>query len=115
MFIYLFLSCKECSAPLGLESGCIKDAQITASSQWDGNHPAVHGRSNFKAGGGKKGGWSACQNNANQWIQAALRSYTKVKSITTKGKNAHSQWVTAYKLQYCEDGVNFYDYKGLGC
>ena len=36
-----------------MESGCIKDAQITASSQWDRNHAAIQGRLNFKAGGGK--------------------------------------------------------------
>ena len=32
----------------------------------------------------------------------------------TQGRNAHSQWVTAYKLQYSEDGVNFYYYKVPG-
>ena len=102
------------SAPLGLESGCIKDAQVTASSEWDRNHAAIQGRLNFKAGGGKQGGWSAGKNNGNQWIQVALGSYTKLTSIATQGRNAHSQWVTAYKLQYSEDGVNFYYYKVPG-
>ena len=69
---------------------------------------------NFKAGGGKQGGWSARQNNKNQWIQVALGSYTKLTSIATQGRNAYSQWVTAYKLQYSEDGVNFYFYKVPG-
>ena len=69
---------------------------------------------NFKAGGGKQGGWSAQWNNGNQWIQVALGSYTKLTSIATQGRNAHSQWVTAYKLQYSEDGVNFYYYKVPG-
>ena len=114
MFIHLFLSCKECSSALGMESGCIKDAEITASSQWDGNHAAIQGRLNFKAGGGKTGGWSARQNNGNQWIQVALGSYTKLTSTVTEGGNAHSQWVTAYKLQYSEDGVTFYYYKVSG-
>ena len=114
MFINLFLSCKECSSALGMESGCIKDAEITASSQWDGNHAATQGRLNFKAGGGKTGGWSARQNNGNQWIQVALGSYTKLTSTVTQGGNAHSQWVTAYKLQYSEDGVTFYYYKVSG-
>ena len=82
-------------APLGLESGHIKDAQIIASSQWDGNPAAILGRLNFKAGGGKKGGWSAGQNNANQWIQVALGSYIKLTSIATQERNAHSKWVTA--------------------
>ncbi|XP_066029720.1 uncharacterized protein [Pocillopora verrucosa] len=106
--------CLECSTPLGLESRRIKNAQVTASSQWDGNHAAIQGRLNFKAGGGKQGGWSARQNNKNQWIQVALGSYTKLTSIATQGRNAQSQWVTAYKLQYSEDGVNFYYYKVPG-
>ena len=97
-----------------MESRRIKDAQVTASSQWDGNHAAIQGRLNFKAGGGKQGGWSARQNNKNQWIQVALGSYTKLTSIATQGRNAYSQWVTAYKLQHSEDGVNFYYYKVPG-
>ena len=114
VFFYLLYFCKECSTPLGLESRRIKNAQVTASSQWDGNHAAIQGRLNFKAGGGKQGGWSARQNNKNQWIQVALGSYTKLTSIATQGRNAYSQWVTAYKLQYSEDGVNFYFYKVPG-
>ena len=66
----------------------------TASSEWDRNHAAIQGRLNFKAGGGKQGGWSAGKNNGNQWIQVALGSYTKLTSIATQGRNAHSQWVT---------------------
>ena len=97
-----------------MESRRIKDAQVTASSQWDGNHAAIQGRLNFKAGGGKTGGWSAQSNNGNQWIQVAFGSYTKLTSIATQGRNAYSQWVTAYKLQYSEDGVNFYFYKVPG-
>ena len=97
-----------------MDSRHIKDAQITASSQWDRNHAPFQGRLNFKAGGGKQGGWSARLNNGNQWIQVALGSYTKLTSIATQGRNAYSQWVTAYKLQHSEDGVNFYYYKVPG-
>ena len=97
-----------------MESRLIKDSQITASSQWDGNHAAIQGRLNFQKVGSKRGGWSARYNNANQWIQVALRSYTKLTSIATQGRNAHSQWVTKYKLQYSDDGVNFHYYKVPG-
>ena len=110
-FVYF---CKECSSALGMESRHIKDAQITASSQFGGNYAAIQGRLNFKAGGSKQGGWSARWSNGNQWIQVALGSYTKLTSIATQGRNAYSQWVTAYKLQYSEDGVNFYYYKVPG-
>ena len=97
-----------------MESHQIKDGQITASSQWDGKLAAIHGRLNFKAGGGKLGGWSSRHNNGNQWIQVALGRYTKLTSIATQGRNDANQWVTRYKLQYSEDGVNFQYYKVPG-
>ncbi|KAL9967901.1 hypothetical protein ACROYT_G026208 [Oculina patagonica] len=103
-----------CTEPLGMESGLVADDQITASSQWDANHAAIQGRLNFKAGGGKEGGWSAQTNDVNQWIQVDLTSYTNVTRIATQGRNAYNQWVTKYKLQYSEDGVNFYYYMEPG-
>ena len=93
-----------------MESGLITDAQITASSQWDANHAAIQGRLNFLAGGGKQGGWSSRSNDASQWIQVALPSYTKVTRIATQGRNRVAQWVTKYKLQYSEDGYTFHYY-----
>ena len=94
-----------------MESGFIKDVQITASSQFDGNHAAIQARLNFQAGGGRAGGWSSRTNNVKQWIQVDLASYTKVSQIVTQGRNAFNQWVTKYKLQYSDDGVNFHFYK----
>ena len=104
-----------CLASLGMENRLIKDAQITASSEWDSNHAAIQARLNFKASGGKRGAWSARSNNANQWIQVALNSYTGLTGIATQGRNAaYSQWVTKYQLQYSDDGVNFHYYKEPG-
>ena len=98
-----------------MENRLIKDAQITASSEWDSNHAAIQARLNFKAGGGKQGGWSSRSNDANQWIQVALSSYTKLTGIATQGRNGHSrQWVTKYQLQYSNDGVSFDYYKEPG-
>ena len=94
-----------------MESYLIKDSQITASSQWDANHAAIQGRLNFKAGGGKQGGWSSRTNDVNQWIQVDLSSYTKLTSIATQGRNRVKQWVAKYKLEYSDDGVTFQFYK----
>ena len=94
-----------------MESHIIKDAQITASSQWDANHAAIQGRLNFQANGKKQGGWSSRRNDVNQWIQVDLSSYTKLTSIATQGRNRVKQWVTRYKLEYSEDGVTFQFYK----
>ena len=97
-----------------MENRLIKDAQITASSEWDSNHAVIQGRLNFKAGGGNQGAWSARSNDASQWIQVALDSYTKVTGIATQGRNGANEWVTKYQLQYSDDGVNFYYYKAPG-
>ena len=97
-----------------MENRHIIDARITASSQWDSNHAAIQARLNFKAGGGKAGGWSARWNDHSQWIQVALSSYTKLTSVATQGRNGWSQWVTKYKLQYSDDGVNFHYYRASG-
>jgi len=97
-----------------MENRLIKDAQITASSEQDSNHAAIQARLNFKAGGGKQGGWSAGSNDANQWIQVALDSDTKLTGIATQGINGSYYWVTKYQLQFSDDGVNFDYYKAPG-
>lgn len=93
-----------------MEKGRIKDSQITASSEYSVQHAAKFGRLYFKASDSKQGGWSAGYTAANQWIQVDLRKYTIVKGIATQGRNRYSQWVTKYKLQYSDDGVNFHYY-----
>ena len=103
-----------CTASLGMENRLIKDAQITVSSEFSSNNAAIQARLNFKAGGGKKGAWSARSNDGNQWIQVALGSYTKLTGIATQGRNEVDQWVTKYQLQYSDDGVNFHYYKESG-
>ena len=96
-----------------MENSLIKDAQITASSEYSSNNAAIQARLNFKAGGGKQVAWSARTKDANQWIQVSLGSYTRLTGIATHGRNGASQWVTKYHLQYGDDGVNFHYYKAL--
>ena len=108
---FVLCTAVPCKASLGMETRLIKDAQITASSEYSSNHAAIYGRLNFKARGGKEGGWSARSRDVNQWIQVALNGYTKLTGIATQGRNAFDQWVTLYQLQYSDDGVNFYYYK----
>ena len=98
-----------------MESYVISDWQISASSQWDNNHAAIQGRLNFKAGSGKRGGWSSKHNDVNQWLQIDLGDpNTDVTGLATQGRNAHSQWVTKYKMQYSVDGTNFQYYVEQG-
>ena len=100
----------ECHDALGVESGAISDGQISASSQWDEKHAASQGRLNFKAVPGKSGSWSAKDNDVSQWFQVDLGNpHTKVTALATQGRHdrPYDQWVTKYKVQYGEDGVNF--------
>ena len=95
-----------------MESGAISDAQISASSQFDANHAAIQGRLHFQKSPGKAGSWSARTNDVNQWLQIDLGNQaSKVTRLATQGRNAFSQWVTKYKLQYSQDGVTFHYYR----
>ena len=40
-----------------------------------------------------------------------LGQYTTVTGIATQGRQRYDQYVTAYKLQYSDDGVTFQFYK----
>ena len=87
-----------------MESGAIRDSQISASSQWRYNYAAHQARLHFKAGGGLAGSWVVRRNDLNQWLQVDLGNITRLTHIATQGRNGYSQWVTQYKLQYREDG-----------
>ena len=98
-----------------MESGAISDAQVKASTEWDKNHAAIQGRLNYLAKPGKAGSWSARHNNVDQWLQIDLGSrYTKITGLATQGRNAYTQWVTKYKVQYSDDGANFQYYSEQG-
>ena len=103
-----------CVAPLGMESGAIANAQIRASSMLDSNNSPGQARLHQKADGSMAGAWSAYTDGLNQWIQVDLGSYTKVSRVATQGKSGFEQWVTKYKIQYSDDGENFWVYKEPG-
>ena len=73
------------------------------------------GRLHFKAVAAKAGSWSAKHNNLGQWLQIDLgNKHTKVTGLATQGRNGYGQWVTKYKVQYSDDGVNFQYYTEQG-
>ena len=96
-----------------MESGKITDSQISASSKYDDYGSARMGRLHNQEG---SGAWTAATNNANQWLQVDLGSYyTRVTRIATQGRYGEwIQWVTEYKLQHSDDGVNFQYYREQG-
>ncbi|XP_044171679.1 uncharacterized protein LOC114977630 isoform X7 [Acropora millepora] len=112
---HLSHSFPECQGSLGMESRTIKNAQITASSQWDQNHAAIQGRLNFQTSGIKQGAWSARFNDKNQWLQIDLQAvYTKVTAVASQGRHQSNQWVTKYTLQFSNDGIFFQNYREEG-
>lgn len=99
-----------------MENRAIDDGQITASSEWDGNHAARQGRLQFKQNGAKQGAWSSRKNDQNQWLQINMGVVHKVTGVGTQGRNSNNfkQWVTRYQLQFSNDCVNFQTYKRQG-
>ena len=97
-----------------MESGDISNGQVRASSEWNGNYAAFQARLYFEAAHGKAGSWSAKYNNLDQWLQIDLGSKHEVTGLATQGRNGYGQWVTKYKVQHSDNGVNFQYYKEQG-
>lgn len=115
MRVELYGHQKECQKALGMENKKISDGQIGASSSWNGYSVASRGRLSIKASGSMRGSWTASKNDRNQWLQIDLGDKnTKVTGVATQGRQDTDQWVTSYKLQYGNDGVNFQYYKKQG-
>ena len=107
-----------------MSNGSITDQQISASSVFDANHAAHHGRLHFQETSVKSGSWAVAQNQTNQyqWLQIDLSDQdTKVTGVATQGRNyknwhggVHWQWVKKYKLQYSDNAETFHYYKEKG-
>jgi len=57
---------------MGLQSGLVKDGQMTASSEYTPRHRASNGRLYLSAQNGRSGGWSAKYRNSHQWMQVCI-------------------------------------------
>ena len=100
-----------------MESGSIRDRQISASSEYPSHnvgHSAYGGRLHFQETLQKAGGWSAAQVDANQWLQVDLGTQHRVTRLATQGRNGYDQWVTKFNLQYSDYGGIFQFYREQG-
>ncbi len=99
-----------------MENYAIKDEQITASSRVDWRMDAKVGRLHFQDGtGGHQGAWIPSSHDANQWLQIdLLTTHISVTRVATQGRNGNTNWVSKYKLQYSNDGVNFLYHREQG-
>ena len=91
-----------------MENLKITPAQMSASSQYDGNHGPSIGRLHYT---GNAGAWAVSTNDLNQWIQIDFRVQTTVTCVATQGRHGSGQRVTQYKLQYSSDGNSFQGFK----
>lgn len=107
--------CEKCHTALGMESGKIKDDQITSSTN-EPERQASRGRLNFEVYPGKPGSWCSLVKDKDQWLQVDLGNGNRnVSGIATQGGTNYrgkARWVQKYKLAFSDDGVNFHYYKG---
>ena len=89
-----------------MESGQIKDADITYSSMLDSFHD--DGRMNVP---GDQGAWVPAANDTNPWLLVDLRSETLISGVATQGRhNSPKQYVTSFTLSYSYSGETFISY-----
>ena len=91
-----------------MEDGRIANYQITASSTWKDGTRAYFGRLNGDPVVGISNGvWTPSSHNKDQWIQVNLGIPRLITGIITQGRHGRDEWVTRYKVQYTDDGVNW--------
>ncbi|XP_078694888.1 lactadherin-like [Branchiostoma floridae x Branchiostoma belcheri] len=100
--------------PLGVESGEIPDAQIYASSEFDGQHGARRARLYTVPDEDGTGAWCAKYNDADQWLQVDLGKPAEIWGVVTQGRFGSEQCVTAYKLNYSMNGLFWRPYEASG-
>lgn len=91
-------------APVGVESGAILDAQMTASEFLATWEPEL-GRLN--------GGRAWLQPNpqeAGEWLQVDLLQVRTIIEIKTQGNNLFNEWVISYKIEFAGEDLIFGEY-----
>lgn len=100
---------QDCSQPLGMESGKIKNEQITASTFLK-HHEPYEGRLNLKGGRG----WYAKYNRKTEYLQIDFKRVINITAVATQGKSnvkgMLDVYVKEYKLSLSDNGKNWKDY-----
>ena len=105
----IILQLTDCAYDLGMKSGAIPNAAITASSEF-GPFKAMYGRLDLKTGNGHVGAWSALNLIANNWLQVDLGWKHNISHVATQGREDRDEWVKSYTLSYSQDDVTFVEY-----
>ncbi|XP_054642968.1 coagulation factor V isoform X2 [Dunckerocampus dactyliophorus] len=98
----------DCYRPLGLESGSVKDGQITANitrGYWEPHLARLNNQGKYNA-------WSTDQNNS--FIQVDFQRPVVISQVATQGAKQlfQSQFVTNYSISYSNDHKRWSLYKG---
>lgn len=95
------------SKALGMESGEIKDKQITASSHTNVTHPTWV-RLNHSSS------WCAGKSHGS-WLQVDLETLHWVTAVATQGNpRGYKDYVKTLKIQHSQDGKNWETYEENG-
>ena len=103
-------SITECTTPLGMESGTIPDASITASTYMVTSSGWNRLPQYARLGGNRF--WASAWNTQEPWIQVDLGSSYLVTGLLTEGKygsEPYQYWVQNIKVKvgFSEDGLKF--------
>lgn len=105
-----------CYGTLGLESGGVADAQLSASSVWDWNVEGT--QSGVWAPSGarlKKAGlpWAPAHSDRHQWLQIDLKREKRITGIITTGSTLreYQYYTSAYQVLYSNNGVHWFSYR----
>uniref|UniRef100_A0A8C8EUK4 Discoidin, CUB and LCCL domain containing 2 n=1 Tax=Oncorhynchus tshawytscha TaxID=74940 RepID=A0A8C8EUK4_ONCTS len=115
-FLSLALALSGCYGTLGLESGVVRDSQLSASSVWEWSD--VIGQPSEWAPSGarlKRVGlpWASAHSDQQQWLQVDLKKEKRITGITTTGSTLleYQFYVSAYRVLYSNDGQYWSTYR----
>uniref|UniRef100_A0A8K9WTF3 Discoidin, CUB and LCCL domain containing 2 n=1 Tax=Oncorhynchus mykiss TaxID=8022 RepID=A0A8K9WTF3_ONCMY len=115
-FLSLALALSGCYGTLGLESGVVRDSQLSASSVWEWSD--VIGQPSEWAPSGarlKRVGlpWASAHSDQQQWLQVDLKKEKRITGITTTGSTLleYQFYVSAYRILYSNDGQYWSTYR----
>ncbi len=98
---------------LGMESGNILDASVTASSVYSASWVPQYGRLRKKRGGCA---WltKTGTDPKKSWLQVDFGKKTIVTGVATQGSCVENQWVKSYVIWYIDDAANWKYYNEGG-
>ncbi|KAJ8972944.1 hypothetical protein NQ317_004153 [Molorchus minor] len=100
----------QCIAPLGMESGAIRNEDITASSSFDhGNVGPHHGRVRNELNGGAWCPQTQATPETKEWIEINLHTVHMITATETQGRFGNGQGVEfaeSYMLEYWRPRLN---------